>query len=83
MNQVKNYFSTLNADNTLRLFARGRLRPSAELDVDGGNLMITPQLVSDRINQWLRIRHAVAHGAGSLPREPGAVRGHIRMPGAG
>jgi hypothetical protein len=68
-NHVQN-FSTPNADNTLRLLARVGFNPRPTWTWLDGSHTITPQLACDRINQWLRIRHAVAHGDAGLPVEP-------------
>jgi hypothetical protein len=46
-------------------------KSSASVSLPGlGSLTITSHVASDRINQWLRIRHAVAHGDATLPLEP-------------
>jgi hypothetical protein len=68
-NHVQN-FSTPNAENTLRLLARVGFNPRANWTWTEGSLTIMPPLACDRINQWLRIRHAVAHGDSALPQEP-------------
>src|SRR5947209_3810601 len=64
-NHVQN-FSTPNAENTLRLLARVGFNPRPDWTWVDGHLTITPQLACDRINQWQRIRNAVAHGDATL-----------------
>lgn len=66
-------FATPNAENTRRLMQSAGFDPwpSWFWTAAGGrgrqHVTWAPHLVGDRLNQWLKIRHAIAHGHNELP----------------
>lgn len=67
-------FSTPNAQNTRKLLIGAGYDPRPEWTWRqrggrGRGLMTwTPSQVDDRIDEWLRVRHAIAHGHETLPK---------------
>ena len=66
-------FATPNAQNTRRLMQGAGFdpRPYWTWEVAGGRgrqrVSWTPHLVDARLDEWLKIRHAIAHGHDELP----------------
>lgn len=66
-------FATPNAQNTRRLMVSAGFdpRPLWAYELAGGRgrqrIMWTPSMVDARLDEWLKVRHAVAHGHDSLP----------------
>lgn len=66
-------FATPNAENTRKLMVSAGFdpRPLWTYEIAGGRgrprTSWTPQMVSTRLNEWLKIRHALAHGHETLP----------------
>lgn len=66
-------FATPNAENTQRLMISAGFdpRPLWTYTIPGGRgrprTTWTPHMVSVRLNEWLKIRHALAHGHDTLP----------------
>lgn len=69
-------FATPNAQNTRRLLQSAGFdpRPHWTWKTAGGrgrpHIVWTPQSVDTRLDEWLKIRHAVAHGHDELPVVP-------------
>jgi hypothetical protein len=76
-------FSTPNAENTRRLLLAAGFdpRPHWTWSQRGGRglgvVAWTPQDVDTRMNEWLRVRHAIAHGHAVIPHVDAlqAIRG--------
>lgn len=66
-------FATPNAENTRRLMISAGFDPHPlwTYNIAGGQgrprSTWTPHMVSGRLNEWLKIRHALAHGHETLP----------------
>ena len=66
-------FATPNGDNTRKLLISAGFdpRPLWTYEIAGGRgrqrVTWTPTMVNIRLNEWLKIRHALAHGHESLP----------------
>jgi hypothetical protein len=67
-------FATPNAENSRKLLIAAGFdpRPHWTWRQGGGRgvgmITITPQNVDTRVNEWLRVRHAIAHGHAQLPQ---------------
>lgn len=57
-----NGFATPNAEKSRDLLLHVGLDPWDVWHVRLGTLRLAPNVVRTRLNQWLRVRHAVAHG---------------------
>ena len=81
-------FSTPNAQNTRRLLQAAGFdpRPTWTWTQRGGRargmVTWTPSDADQRLNEWLRLRHAIAHGHETLPQVDAlqAVRGRRNPP---
>ncbi|MGX1574996.1 hypothetical protein [Cellulosimicrobium funkei] len=61
-------FATPNQENTRRLMISAGFDPRPSWTWRGGQgRVLGPVQVGDRLNEWLKVRHAVAHGHDSLP----------------
>jgi len=66
-------FATPNARNTIRLMKSAGFdpQPTWAFDANGGRgkprVYWTSQMVGQRLDEWLQVRHALAHGHDSLP----------------
>lgn len=66
-------FSTPNAENTRKLLTATGFDPypcwtwQQHAGKGKGLVTWTPSRASDRLNEWLKVRHAIAHGHASLP----------------
>jgi hypothetical protein len=67
--QAIDRFSTPNSEGTRDLLLRGGFDPWPFWAWDGRWPLTSPQ-ARDRMNQWLRVRHAIAHGDAAIPVEP-------------
>jgi hypothetical protein len=61
-------FSTPNAEGTRELLMRGGFDPWPSWSW-GGRWSMQGTQVRERMNQWLQVRHAIAHGDADLPHE--------------
>lgn len=64
--RAKTNYATANAENTRSLMLNAGLDPFPHWRW-AGRWPMTSHEVSQRINQWLKVRHAIAHGDESLP----------------
>jgi hypothetical protein len=64
-----NRFSTPSAEGARDLLIRGGFDPLPHWHW-AGRWPLTIAQTRDRMNQWLRVRHAIAHGDPQLPAEP-------------
>ena len=67
-------FNTPNAENTRKLLNAAGYDPFphwswTQADGRAGRRTIKPSVASTRLNEWLSIRHAIAHGDGALPQK--------------
>jgi hypothetical protein len=66
-------FSTPNAENTRRLLLAAGVDPRADWrwtqhgGRGAGMISFAPHNVENRMNDWLKVRHAIAHGHAALP----------------
>lgn len=62
-------FSTPNAENTRNLLKLVGFDPRPYWSWEGGGpgTILTPQQVEDQLRDWLKIRHAIAHGDEKIP----------------
>lgn len=66
-------FSTPNAENTRKLLLAAGVDPRADWAWSqhggrgAGMIRLEPHAVENRMNDWLRVRHAIAHGHARLP----------------
>jgi hypothetical protein len=60
-------FSTPNAENTRNLLMRVGFDPSACWSWRNGQEVVTPRIAAERLNGWLQVRHAIAHGDADWP----------------
>lgn len=63
-------FSTPNAENSRRLLMHVGFDPYPFWKWKAGPATITPGIARERMNQWLFVRHAIAHGDDALPDYP-------------
>jgi hypothetical protein len=63
-------FSTPNAENTRGLLMRLGFDPWSYWTWWEGPVFLTAQQGRERMNQWLKVRHAIAHGDAELPDVP-------------
>jgi hypothetical protein len=68
LNRVKNY-NTPNAENTRELLQLVGVDVKPYWSWECGRQLLTFQDVTTRLNGWLRVRHALAHGDAQLPNE--------------
>jgi hypothetical protein len=69
MTAAHNY-STPNAENSRRLLMHVGFDPCSHWQWQAGPATITQGLARERMNQWLAVRHAIAHGDDELPDVP-------------
>ncbi len=60
-------FATPNAENTRNLLMRTGFDPWPHWQWQAGPLRISTARARERMNQWLAVRHAIAHGHDDLP----------------
>lgn len=60
-------FSTPNAENVRSLFLTVGFDPYPHWDWSQSKLHITPESAVKRLNEWVKVRHAIAHGDPALP----------------
>lgn len=78
-------FATPNAEKTRALFVSAGFDPwdswtwSQMGGRGAGVVTVTPHVAAKRINEWMRVRHAIAHGAATLP--PVSVLESVRLGG--
>jgi hypothetical protein len=63
-------FSTPNAENTRKLLLHVGFDPLPHWAWKAGPATITPGVARERMNHWLGVRHAIAHGDDELPDYP-------------
>jgi hypothetical protein len=65
-------FATPNHENTKELFASAGFdpRPRWSWTRPGRNASMTTHQIDKTINEWLTVRHAIAHGHATLPPVP-------------
>lgn len=63
-------FSTPNADNTRNLLLRLGFDPWSAWTWQEGPQHVSANRARERMDQWLRVRHAIAHGHDELPDVP-------------
>lgn len=68
------HFSTPNAENTRRLLMNVGFDPWPHWRWSAGPTSLTELQVRERMDQWLRVRHAIAHGHEHLPDVPVLTR---------
>ena len=60
-------FGTPNAENTRVLLLRVGFDPWPSWSWKAGSSAVTPAVAQDRLNKWLKVRHAIAHGHAEWP----------------
>jgi len=77
-------FATPNAQGTRRLMISAGFdpRPLWTYETSGGQgrqrIVWTPTMVDSRLDEWLKVRHALAHGHDSLPVVPALLAVRLR-----
>jgi hypothetical protein len=55
-------FNTPNAENTRLVLSNLGFDPQPHWNWGTGSAAVTPVIAAQRINEWLRVRHSIAHG---------------------
>lgn len=66
ISRAKTNYATANAENTRSLMLNAGFDPFPHWQW-GGRWPMTSTEVSQKVNQWLKVRHAIAHGDEKLP----------------
>jgi hypothetical protein len=65
--RASHHFSTPNAENTRNLLMNVGFDPWPHWTWHAGPVHLTAGRARERLNQWLQVRHAIAHGDDDLP----------------